>query len=399
MIRRLVLIESAAEMGGVEYSSLYLVTTLDHKVWHPIVICPTDGPLPRLCRSAGIETHIVPCPRMASTSIRLGGRFIFNPLAIVWNSLMFLVAALRLWRGLSNLKPDLVCTKGLHAHFYGGIAARLAGVPCVWHLQDELETVRGHGLFPLLQSLGARLFACEVIADGVVIAGQVDARLYPQTRVHVIYNGVDTTEFSPEVDGHAVRAEFNTPENVLVVGCIGRLVATKGQHIFVQAAARLADEFPHARFWVVGTTLFNYEYYGQELRNMVTQLGLQDRILFTGYRNDLAKVLAAMDLFVFPSIAKDTSPLVFVSALAAGKATIATRISGVVEMFQDSNTVLWCPANDVSAMAEAMRTLLGNAPLRARLSLAARAKALQELSVEQFARACENIFQKATCQQ
>lgn len=395
-MKEIVFIDVAAEMGGVEYSTLYLVTRLDPAQWHPLVICPIEGTLPRLCRQAGIPVQIIPRPQMVSTSIRLGRRFLFNPFAIVWNILMFLVAALRLWRVLRSLKPDLVCTKGLHAHFYGGLAAWLGHISCVWHLQDEIEKVRGHGLFPLLQSTGARLFAREIIADGAVIAGQVDARFYPPACVHVIYNGVDTTEFSPEVDGSAARAEFYTPDKGLVVGCVGRLVSTKGQHIFVQAVARIAAQFPTARFWIVGATLFNYEYYAQELRDMVVQLGLQEQIVFTGYRTDLAKVLAAMDLFVFPSISKDTSPLVLVSALASGKATIAARTPGIVEMFQGQDSVLWVPADDPYSLADAMRAVLGDPVLRRRLGQVARTKALTDLSIEQFTRKCEHIFAQAS---
>lgn len=393
--RRLVLIEMSAEMGGVEYSTLYLVQCLDRAAWAPLVICPQAGPLVSHCQAAQVPCEIVPLPRMWSLAFRVGARWITNPLAWVVNALAFVGAAWRLAQVLRQHQAQLVCTKGLYPHFYGGLAALLAGVPCVWHLQDLLDSQRGFGLYPLLQSVGARFLAKEVLADGWAIARQLTPRLYPPQRVHVVYNGVNTAEFAPTIAGEAVRAAWGIPPEAVVIGVAARLTATKGQHVLLQAAPLLLQRFPQVWLVVIGSALFTDQHYATQLRALAAASGAPARIVFAGFRADLNHALAALDIFAYTATSHDTSPLALISALAAGKPCVVADIPGVAEIFHgDPKVVAFVPPADPTALAEALSTLVQDAALRQQQAAAARQIALERFSVEQFTRQCERVFEQ-----
>src|SRR5207244_1975234 len=105
---------------------------------------------------------LVPRPRLFSTSLRIAGRHVINPFAWVANLLGFVLAARRLADALRKQSVDLVCTKGLAAHFYGGLAAWRVGTPCVWHVQD-LVSERAGSLYARILGVAARYLARQVI--------------------------------------------------------------------------------------------------------------------------------------------------------------------------------------------------------------------------------------------
>ncbi len=392
-MRTLALIDVASQMSGVEFSTLYLAQHLDRSHWSPMVVCLAEGDLPAHCRAAGIPVFLVSQARFFSTSVRFAGLTILNPFALVLDAIALVVSARALARFLRAQRPALVVPKGLVAQFYGGLAARWAGIPCVWHVQDRVSERVGP-FFPWTMALASRVLAREIIVDAESIARQLRS-LAPPARVSVIPNGVDTHEFSPQVDGSAVRAEWGVPPDQLLVGVVGRLTPWKGQHVLIRAWARIADQFPNASMVLVGAPLFENGNYLRELRSTVERLGLTNRIIFAGFRWDMPQVLAALDIVAHPALEKDSSPLAVVSAMAAGKPIICSRIDGTAQLFDDGVDGLLVPPGDADALADTLALLLSDANLRTRLGCAARARAERELSVEQFARRCAAVFERA----
>jgi glycosyltransferase involved in cell wall biosynthesis len=390
---RVALVDAAAQMSGVEFSTLYLAQNLDRARWQPLVICPEEGELPTQCRAHGIEVTIVPHARFFSTSVRLGNVRVPNPFAWLWNLAAFLPTARRLAKQLRASQVQLVVTKGLLAHFYGGLAARMVRVPCVWHVQDRVSERAGK-LFPLTLSFAGARLAREIIADAASIARQMQLSI-PRARVTVIWNGVDTREFSPHADGSRVRAEWGADADTLIVGCIARLVAWKGQHLLLDAFARLTQECPRARLVLVGSALFDTDAYAAQLRAQTARRGLQDRVVFAGFRRDMPQVLAALDIVVHPALEKDSTPLAVVSAMASGKALVCAAVDGTAELFADGENGLLFPPGDANTLAMQLESVLRDADLRTRLGKNARVFAERELSVEQFTRKCEAVIERA----
>ncbi|PJF35223.1 MAG: hypothetical protein CUN49_11670 [Candidatus Thermofonsia Clade 1 bacterium] len=385
------LVDVSAKMGGVEFSTLYLAQRLDRSKFRPLVICPEEGDLPRRCRESGVPVQIVKQPRLLSSSFQFGKRRVPNPFSWPINLVLFMIIARRVARCLKEAQAALVCTKGVFAHFYGGLAARMAGIPCVWHVQDLIAERYG-GLYMSLFGMAGRLFATRLIADGTPIQAQWRPYL-PEERLHLVYNGVDIDQFSPQVDGSAVRAEWHADSRTLLIGNVARLTAWKGQDYLIRAFSQIADAFPQAKLVLVGSPVFESAAFERQLRRLAEPLG--ERVIFAGFRWDLPQVLAALDIYAHVSVEKDTSPLSVVSAAASGKPMLCTAVEGVAELFVPDQTAVIVPPKDVSALAEGLRSLLSDVARRELLSNAVRQMAIEKLSLDQFARNCEAVFERA----
>lgn len=390
--RTVVFIESASAMAGVQFSTLYLARKLDASRWRPIIVTPAEGDLNCACRAAGIAQEVVAHPRLLSTSVRLGPNFrLPNVFAWVWNIVVMLRAVALLTSFLRTASPDLVLTKGLASHFIGGFAARRLAVPCVWHVQDFISE-RTFGIYRRIFGLAARALPQVVIADGATIKRQLPTSMH--SRVCVIHNGVDTSEFSPGRDGARVRDELGIPRDHLVIGHAGRITPWKGQHYLIEAFAQIAGAHQAVSLLFAGSPVFDHDAYERRLRSMAAELGLQDRIKFAGYRRDLPDVLAAMDVFAFTSIEKDTSPLALLSAMASGLPIVAFDIEGVEELVQRDELLL-VPAADKDSLSQSLRLLISDGQLRERLARNARRAAKSKFNLDLYVNRIDAVLVNA----
>jgi glycosyltransferase involved in cell wall biosynthesis len=383
------LVDESSKMAGVEFSTLYLAQHIDRSRFRVVVICPEEGDLPDRCRAAGIDVVIAPSPRFMSTSVEIGRVYVPNPLSWGINALRLIGLARRHAALYRRLDAALVCTKGVFAHLYGTLAARIARRPAVIHMQDLLANplyIRVFGTF-------ARL-AQRVIADGTPIRDQI-APFVGADRVDLIYNGVDLDQFSTAVSGAGVRAEWGIDADTVLIGNVARLTSWKGQDVLLKAFIRIAPDYPKVKLVLVGSPVFHGDAFEAELRRLAAESDFSDRIIFAGFRWDLPEVLAALDIFVYPSIRKDTSPLSLVSAMASGGPILASDVGGVAELLTHTEDGLIVPAADVDALGSALRWMLDDPDLRKRLGAAARRTAERSLSLSVFARQCESVFERA----
>ena len=387
--RKIVFVECAAAMGGVQFSTLYLVQHLDPARWTPIVVCPEEGDLPEACRRLHIQVDVLEQPKLRSTSFRIRNDVrLPDPTAWLWDVVAMLIASRRLARFLAQTKPHLVVTKGLFPHFYGGLAARQLGIPCIWHVQDFISE-RFLGLYRRAFGLGARVLPNHIIADGAAIGRQLNP---VKDRLSVILNGVDSNVFQPGNDGASVRAELGLPADAIVIGHVGRMTPWKGQHYLLEAFARIARESPNAYLVFVGDPVFDTDSYQNKLLNLTAELGLVERVRFAGYRHDMPEVLAAMDVFAFTSVEKDTSPLTLLSAMASGLPIVAFAIEGVRELVDEGEQLLLVPPREADALAESLLRLLSDPELRHRLGASARRQAEAKFSLERHVTSIEEVF-------
>lgn len=391
MSRKVVMIESAHEMGGVEFSTLYLASHLDPGVWEAVVVCPGEGSLSTACRESGVRVVIVPMPSLRSTSFRVGwGDFrLPNPISWVWNAFAVLQAAGRLRAFLARERPGLVLTKGMYAHVCGALAARRSGIQCVWHVQDLISERHG-GLYRKVFG-----WLAQVLPDGIVVDGTPIARQLPHSlrnKVEVVFNGVDAQVFHPGLDGRALRDELGITPEQLVIGHAARLTPWKGQHHLLEAFGRLARLHPQARLLLAGSPLFDNDAYEKRLLARADEMGLSDRVLFAGFREDLPRVLAGMDVFAYPSVEKDTSPLSLISAMACGLPVVAFDLEGVREVLGDAGLLM--PVGDVPGMASALTSLLQNHNQRKELGERARARFLAHFTLGRYLSGMEKVLER-----
>jgi glycosyltransferase involved in cell wall biosynthesis len=393
--RTVAFVTGGAAMAGVEFNALRLAERLDRARWNVVLVCPEEGDLTAGFRRAGLKVHVLPRRRMLSSSIRVGARWrLPNPFACAWDVGVILGAARTLARLLTDeVRPDLVVTKGMFPHFYGALAARRCGVPCLWHAEDFISE-RWLGLFRRCFGAAARRLPTAVAVIGEPIAEQLPDDV--RGRVRVIHNGADTGAFRPGADGTAVRGELGIPADALVVGHVARLTPWKGQRHLLEALARLAQDVPRARLLLVGSPVFDSDSYEKSLRARATELGLGERVVFAGYRRDVSRVLATMDVLAYPSVEKDNCPLSLLEAMATGLPVVAFDIPGVRLVLDGPEAGLLVPVEDHAALAEALRRLLTEEGLRGRLGAGARRRVEQAFSLDAHVRRFEQAFLELT---
>ena len=206
----------------------------------------------------------------------------------------------------------------------------------------------------------------------------------PEEKIRVINTGLDLNKFDAGAPREQVRREFHLPDDACVVGTVSRLFAEKGHSYLLDAAKLLANDLPQLRVMIVGTGDLR-----KPLEDYATELGIRDRVIFTGFYEDLPGALRAMDIFAQPSILEEGFPTSVLEAQVAGLPVVASDIGGTHETMDAGKTGLLVPPRDVNALAQALRTLVSDNEKRKTMGQAARAWIEKSFTLE-------NMIQKVT---
>jgi glycosyltransferase involved in cell wall biosynthesis len=196
--------------------------------------------------------------------------------------------------------------------------------------------------------------------------------------------------FHPGLDGAGVRRELGIGPDALVIGHAARITPWKGQAHLLEAFGKIAARHSSALLLLVGAHTFDNDRYEQGLRLRARTLGLENRIIFAGFRDDLPQVLASMDIFAYPSVEKDTSPLALLSAMACGLPVVGFDIDGVREVLGGGEWLV--PVRDVTGMAAALVKLIEDDLLRRQVGDHCREQALALFSLDQNVMGMEAVF-------
>ena len=241
-----------------------------------------------------------------------------------------------------------------------GSAAWLAGVPVRIHRKGSLQIKPGW----LNRFLYGRVLTHVYAVSRAV--GQATLEFgFPSNRLLLFYNAVDPERFRSAAGG-PLRQVWQIPAGTPLIGCVSRLSSRKGQDDLLRAAALLREQGLIFRLAFIGAGRLE-----GELKELCRSLGLEDRVIFTGHRDDIPAVLAALDVVVQPSVS-EPGPTSVLEAMAAGKPIIATASGGLPELIADGERGLLVPVHDPEALARALARLLRDPELGTRLAAAAR---------------------------
>jgi glycosyltransferase involved in cell wall biosynthesis/SAM-dependent methyltransferase len=358
-------------VGGAEVQLLELFRAMDPDKVIPRLVCLRDaGPLAEEFRLAGFEVEILP------RAARLDPR-----------RLTRLVGELRRHR------TDVV----LVVHFQraalalGRVAARLAGIADVVAVHDmDLTSVGGrclprHVVESLFLSSALVLLAPS---QGHYLHAQEGVARFPWRRVDevVIPNGIRLPDPPTEPDRRAARAALGLSAEDVVVGIVARLTEQKAHHVLLAAIARLVPAHPRLRLVVIGGGPRE-----AELRTLATQLGIADRVLFTGLRRDVPDLLAAFDLTALSSV-HEGAPVSVIESMAAQLPVVVTDCGALRDMVTDGDEGYLVPVRDVVALADRIGALAADPGLRASMGERGRRRAEQEFRIDDTAASYERLL-------
>lgn len=339
---RVVFVDHCALRSGGE---LALARLLPHLDVDAHVVLGEDGPLVELLRAQGTSTEVLALSGDAHAvrkdDIRPGG----VPLGGILGAGRSVLA---LRRRLRQLRPDVVHTNSLKAALYGGLAAKLAGIPVVWHVRDRIATDYLPGVAVRLVRALARHVPDAIVANSASTLATLGATGKPS---YVVSSPVPAAE----------RAT-GSPDGDVVVGMVGRLAAWKGQHVFLQA---FEAAFPSggARAVLVGGALFGEDDYACELRELADRPALRGRVEIMGHVDDVAGQLDRFDVLVHASVVPEPFGQVVVEGMAAGIPVVASDAGGPAEVISHGVDGLLHRPGDVADLASCL-TLLASSPAR-----------------------------------
>jgi len=307
---------------------------------------------------------------------------------------------LRFTRDIRREQIQIVHSYNFYANVFAVPAARFAGVPVV------IASIRdtGMGITPAkmrLHRLACRLADC-VLVNAEAIREWLIGQGYRAEKIVVIRNGIDLSRFAHPSGTSGLRHELGLPTHAPLVVVLARLVPQKGIETFLEAAAEVSRCHPEARFLIVGDVfassdsngvIVSDDSYKKSLQRHVDRLGLDGRVIFTGFRPDVPELLSQAAVSVLPSISGEGLPNALLESMAAGVPSIATRVGGSPEVIdEDGVTGLLVPPRDPRALAQAMCSVLENPELARRLGAQARDRITRHFSTERLARETENLY-------
>lgn len=339
---RVLLVNRVAHLGGVERVILTLAAGLRRQGYDALLACPGRGDLPDAARDAGVE--VLPCDfdRMRITA---------NPLNLLGYPRAWLRGAADVARHCRERRINLLHTHHPVGTLYASRAARRLGLPLVQHVHEVLPA-----RLPYTAALRFAGGACDrfLCVSGAGRALLESAGINPE-RADVVHNGVDPSflglgppEPAPEVVGAGPH-----------IGVFGVIEPRKGQHVFLETAAQLAERIPSARFWVVGKlALEDKAGHLRRLRAMADAPALRGRVVFTGHRRDVARYMRAMDVVVQASTHHESLSMALIEALSLGCRIVATDVGGTAEVITHGETGLLVPPGDAGALGAAVERML-----------------------------------------
>lgn len=355
-------------LGGGETSLYEMVRNLDPARWTPHLLVPKDDQLAERWRSQGWPVHIFTWrPAM--------------PLFVpgVWARL----PRVRAFKALLEREGIDVVHLDYHSMPLAGPACEAAGVPWFWLCWGWWLKPRPwqRGLF---RRVWHTFTPSQVVKDGFL----GDPPFMAPERLEVNHPGVDSTRFHPDIDGSPVREAFGVAPDAPVITILGRFQPLKGHLNFLGMAARIAPDFPEARFLIVGDNVLDGaigdRHKAAVLQTVQDNPYLKRQVIFTGFRDDTERVLAATDILVSASDFESYG-MVHVEAMASGVPVVSTNRGGPRETIIDGETGFLVPPRDPEALAGAVRQLLADPALRQRMGRAGRAHVVNHLDIKHYA--------------
>jgi glycosyltransferase involved in cell wall biosynthesis len=360
---RVVEILATGTNGGAQEHVFSLLSRLDRGRYEPTVISLSDGSTQRRIARLGIPVQVIDEP---DDAIATGA-----------------VATL-----LADIRPEVVHNHMYRAELVGtraALAIAEAGRPRPFVVGTvHSSRVRSPEDREMLRALTPRMD--HLVAVSRAIEQKIAEERPSDIPVSLIYNGVDLVRYDRTDPCCTLREEYGLPEAVQIVGVVARLEHEKGHPTLLDAWPRVVRRVPNARLLVVGEGSRR-----EELEAQAAALGIAEWVVFTGRRDDVPAVTAALDVAVLPSY-REAQGLTILEAMALSRPVVASAVGGIPEMIEDGRTGLLVPPHDPEALAAAIIRLLTDHAYADMLARGGHDLVHERFCVELMVAAIEDIY-------
>jgi len=296
------------------------------------------------------------------------------------------------YKFLKNIIQLIKCNRidFIHSHtwgtdFYAYWASKILGIPMI-------STV--HNRYYIFEKWSRRFsykFFISQIKKIVAVSKDIqnllreDLKIAPR-KVKLIYNGIDTRKFENKKDSERIRKELNLSKEELILGNVGNLREVKDHHTLLLSFNRISPFFPQAKLLIVGDGELK-----SSLLKLCVELGLENKVLFLGHREDVPSLLNLMDLFILSSHLEGCS-ISILEAMASEKPVIATRVGGNSEIVLEGKTGFLVPSAEPEKLAEKIILLLKSEKLRRKMGEEGKKRLNEKFSLETMLKKYEELY-------
>lgn len=345
--RKVLIVNRVGYLGGAERVILTFTEHLESRGWQAVLACPPGGSFSQSATAQGLTVEACDFDRMRITSdLRVLAQY---PWA--WRK-----AATAINQLCRANRFDIIHVHHPVTALYALSASKRFNVPLVLHVHETLPAKPLYSLAMrfVMHQLSTLLCVSSAAKDLALSMGA------SPSRVKIVYNGVDR-QFIQREQTNIAPPELRSAGPGPHIGVFGVLEPRKAQHIFLEAAAKVAPNFPDARFWLIGSTaLKDKQYYGDQLRLLASSAQLRGKVSLVDFKSEIISWVRAMDIVVQPSTAFESFGMSLVEAMAVGRPVIASNVGGMPEVVTHGKTGLVVPAGDPSALAVALADLLSS---------------------------------------
>jgi glycosyltransferase involved in cell wall biosynthesis len=376
-VTRVLHVIQGKHFGGAEQVVLTLAKSFDRRSVAPAVLCLSDGLLLSRLREAEVPCFHIP----------MGSR------GDVLLPLLKTIALIR------REKIDIVHTHTVRSNLIGRTAALLSGRKVVTHLHSPVKRdfadPRRNRVNDLVDSL-TRPAASLYIAVSRSLRDEMVRDGMPEGKIVAIHNALDLSSQEPGTgEGTDVRGTFNIPSDAFLIVMVALLRPRKGPDVLIRAMQKVVERRPDTYLLVVGSDDMSEEPgFGGKLRRMAVDLGLEEKIVFAGFRNDIPSILKGCDLMALPSRFGEGLPMVILEAMAAGVPVIASSVEGVPEVIEDGVTGFLVGPGDMEELAGRIISVLGDPRCLREVSEKARRMVMSDFDGHTQARRVEALYRQ-----
>ena len=319
-------------IGGMERGVVKSVLGLDRSKFTPIVCC--------------LGKRMVQADILERNGVKV---YFFNRDENSRNYLLiFKLAFLLIKEGVR-----LIHTHNRCGYLYGVPAAIIANTPVVVHSEHGCSLPESKSLMFIRWALSWKIN--KIVTRSQLLAKEIIRywRINPN-KLQPIASGIDASGFEREFDKNAIRQKFGVSKEEYLVGIVARFDPIKDHQTLIRAMAIVSKDIPHAKLVLVGDGSLR-----QSLQDLTVELGIKENVIFLGEQEDIAPILAMLDLFVLTSRKEGTSTAIM-EAMATELPIIATRVGGTPELISDGENGILVPARDPESLSKAIIEIATN---------------------------------------
>lgn len=378
-MKKILFLHSGAELYGADRILLEIVTNINKEKFQPIVVLPNDGPLVTELKKNNIKVRIISYPIIR--------RKYFNIKGILKYFIEYKKSVKDICEFAQNEGVNIIHNNTI-AVLEGISIKRKMNIPLIVHIHEMIENPRL--IAKILYSI-----MCKNATKTIVVSNAVKEHIrkyYKKENAIVIHNGIDIKKYNTKNDTEYLKKELNIPSKALVIGMIGRINAIKGQNDFVEVVNELIKYDSNIYGIIVGDAFTGQEWRVEQLLKKINDFGVQENIKYCGYRKDIPNIHNLIDIYVLPSIKKDSFPTVVLESMASGNPIVAYKCGGVTEMVKNGENGYLVEIGDKQKLLCAIKKIADDKMLRKSMGKESFYIVSQEFNTKKFIEDFEKLY-------